>query len=132
MKMKKVFLLFLIFISCETKEAEISIDKGTFISILADLHVAEEMVKKFREDDKDSVRKAFLLDISTIHKTDTSIIKSNLDIIQQHPDLAFNIYQEVYKKLDSIGKKESEKLAKPKPKEMKSIKKDSLQKQKAQ
>lgn len=105
-----LFAAFTVF-ACVHKNPEFTIDKTKMIDIIADLHVAEELISKFRQNEKDSVRIHYLLDISKIYEVDTSDIFKNINIIQSNPELASEIYSEAFTKLDSLTKTEDKKEA---------------------
>ena len=105
--MRKVWVLsiFLILLSsCKQQEQKLTIQDDTLINILVDLHIAEEMVNKFRMNQRDSARTLYLDEISQIHKYSKEEINSNVSTLQSNPDKAFKIYQDVYRKLDRYGK----------------------------
>lgn len=105
-----IFLLFIITItSCGKKNAVSSLSNEVLIPIIADLHLAEEMVSKFRIAERDSVRKLYLNEIAQIHKVDTATINKEVKIIQSNPDLSFEIYQEVYKHIDGLSAEQKNK-----------------------
>ena len=109
--MRIIFLgiFILIFFACADRYPDLKADKSKMIEILADMHVAEEMKSKFREQDKDSVSQLYLMEIAEIHSMDTSEIKENIIIIQSNPELSMEIYTEVYSKLDKLSKEEIQK-----------------------
>jgi hypothetical protein len=102
-KLKPIILsiCLLFIISCKRSYEEPTIEKDKLIKILADMHIAEEMVTKFRLMDRDSVRNLYFKEIGIIHKIDTSEITNQINILQSNPEFSFDIYQEVYKFLDN-------------------------------
>ena len=105
--MKKwIFLITLFFAltSCEKKPEDLTIDNQVMAEIVADLHLAEEMLSKFRKQDKDSVRNIYIQDIATIHQIDTITIFKNIEIMQRNPKLSVAIYTDVYSILNEYGK----------------------------
>lgn len=102
------FFLSLVFVSCVKQEASLSIDNKEMAKIVADLHIAEEMIGKFRKEEKDSVRIHYMNDISTIHKIDTSVIYHNLEIMQNNPRVGIKVYTEAYNILNEAADKANE------------------------
>lgn len=98
-----VFVVGIVFYSCNSDKVELTIEREKLVGVLADLHVAEEMLGKFREQEKDSVRNALLTDISIIHQVDTARIFANVRILQNDPKLGLDIYNDVYEKLASYA-----------------------------
>jgi hypothetical protein len=104
-KLLNIFLVFLILfiLSCNKTKPTITIEKEVLIPILADMHIAQEMILKFRVVERDSVRRLYYHEISQIHNVDTASITNELKILQANPDLAFEIYEKVYKHIDGMS-----------------------------
>lgn len=100
-----ILILFCIsmLLSCSEKLEELTIEQEKMASVLADMHIAEEMLGKFREDDKDSVRNHYLNDIAIIHDLDTSVLFQNLEIIRNNPKIGIKVYSDVYEILNSAA-----------------------------
>lgn len=103
MKIVKIVFLVLLISSCKAKLEEPTIDKQAFKAILADMHIAEEMVSKFKLADRDSVRDLYFTEIAEIHNIDTSEITRQIELLQSNPDYAFLLYQDVHKFLDTLA-----------------------------
>lgn len=93
----------LISVACKSDQSTYSLPTDKITDIIVDLHIAEEMVNKFKIADRDSVRNLYLQDIAQIHKTDTASITRNIHQLQQDPDNLLIIYEDVYKKLKNMG-----------------------------
>lgn len=98
--------------ACQKKKEISSLDEDVLIPILSDMHIAQEMVLKFRVAERDSVRKKYYYEISQIHKVDTTVITEELKILQANPEYAFEIYESVYKFLDKMSDKNNKKKEK--------------------
>jgi len=117
------------FFSCSSEKMQLTIEQDKLVSILSDLHVAEEMLGKFRQVEKDSVRRIFLSDIADIHQVDTTVIFRNIEILQKDPKLALGVYNEVYEKLTEyaeIDKPKRTKKEEPVAKEKSKVASDSI------
>jgi len=114
MKILKVLIVVLLAINCKPVLEEPNLEREAFKRILADMHIAEEMVSKFRLADRDSVRNLYFQDIATIHKVDTATITQQITILQSNPDYAFSLYQDVYKFIDNMSVDEASKKKKSK------------------
>lgn len=97
-------ILMVTLFSCNEEKLSLSMDKEKLVDILADMHVAEEMIGKFREEDKDSVRNLIMNEITEIHQIDTSTIFSEIRLIQNNPELGLEVYGEVYTRLEKYSK----------------------------
>lgn len=97
-------IILLLVCSCAKTPATITMDSEKLVNVLADLHIAEEMIAKFRAEDKDSVRLLYLKEIRTIHQVDTSILYSDINILQENPELGLEIYTQVYTKLEGFSR----------------------------
>ena len=103
MKIVKIVFLLLLISSCKAKLEEPTIDRQAFKVILADMHIAEEMVSKFKLADRDSVRGLYFAEVGEIHNIDTSEITRQIALLQSNPDYAFLLYQDVHKFLDTLS-----------------------------
>jgi len=99
-----IIILFGFLVACKEEQKNITIERSKLVEVIADLHVAEEMIGKFREEDKDSIRNLLLSEISVIHGLDTSLIFSEIKIIQDNPELGLEIYGEAYDLLETHSK----------------------------
>lgn len=99
-----IIALFILLIACKEEKVGLTLEKEKLVAIIADLHLAEEMVGKFRQEEKDSVRTRYLSDISEIHQVDTSMIFSEIKIIQDNPELGLDVYTDVYAQLEAHSK----------------------------
>lgn len=99
-----ILLIFILTIisSCKEKRELPTLDEEIIIPILVDMHIAQEMISKFKETHRDSVRRLFMHEISEIHGIDSSLITQQLEIIQANPEYSFKLYEKVYKKIDKI------------------------------
>ncbi len=120
--MNQIFLKSLIlllvgscFASCSSEKSQLTLENDKLVRILSDFHVAEEMLGKFRQVEKDSVRSRFLSDIAVIHNVDTTVIFQNMEILQNDPKLALGIYNEVYERLTEYAEIDKPKRTKKEP-----------------
>ncbi len=104
--MKKLVILLIIFsiLACKEEKVVLNMDKEILVSVLADMHVAEEMIGKFREEDKDSVKQLYMHEIVELHDIDTTMLFSEIRLLQDNPELGLEIYGDVYTRLEKYSK----------------------------
>ena len=70
------------------------------VEVVKDLHLAEEMVSRFRKDDQDSVRFLYKEEISKIHQIPVAEIDANLEVLIREPELGHKIYAKAYEDMN--------------------------------
>lgn len=96
-----LFFLFLFFFSaCNPTSEALTIDEKQMVEIVKDLHLAEEMVSRFRKNDQDSVRFLYKEEISKIYNLSIDEIDTNIEILVREPELGHKIYAKAYEDMN--------------------------------
>ncbi len=98
-----LFTCSIAFFSCK-KEVPYTIPEDKMVRIFADLTLADDIVREYTVDERDSLSKVLLESILKIHKISQSQLDSNLYLYQTN----FEKYEKVLEELGSIYKSKYE------------------------
>jgi hypothetical protein len=90
---------FFVFFSCK-KNDPMSIPKNKMVSMLADIHVAENASAYLSESKKDSIMKVYMNQIYEIHSVGEVEFRQNLEIIKKEPARMKEFYKQVQDTLE--------------------------------
>lgn len=96
------------FVMCKSEKWDLKISPDQAQSLLTDIHVAQEIIKKYPAHQQDSIRAMLRDQIAELHKMSIEEIDYNVEAMQRFPEEYFIIEENINKHFralkDSIAK----------------------------
>ena len=100
-----ILMCFALFSSCQSDKAKYSYTNDELATIIADLHIAENLANSGVGKQKDSLAKQFYSEVFQIHKLDSMEIEQNIELLKNDPKKMAVVYELV---LEVLKKKEAQ------------------------
>lgn len=94
------FLLFFLFMGCQSQEAKLPVPMDKAAAIMLDVHTAENAALTLYGTRKDSFIALYYDQICAIHQIDSVTLKELLLTVRNHPELSRDLYQKAQRQFD--------------------------------